>query len=161
MATGVTLNLLREYVQVRLDITQRVPTPEEFSAALSRSSEIHEALWQQAKAMAAKDSGIVPTGLFIQSLNELIDDQEKRLTALRNRVPNVLLALYGVAAVAGAFSGYAGGLSKRSSRLPMYVMIFLIAAVIHLIQDLDRPSTGFITTSQQPMIDTAAAIAKY
>jgi hypothetical protein len=114
-----TLNLLREYVQVRLDITQRVPTPEEFSAALSRSSEIHEALWQQAKAMAANDSGIVPTGLFIQSLNELIDDQEKRLTALRNRVPNVvLLALYGVAAVAGAFSGYAGGLGKRSSRLP-------------------------------------------
>ena len=157
-----TLKLLREYVQVRLDITQRVPTPEEFSAALSRSSEIHEALWQQAKAMAAKDSGIVPTGLFIQSLNELIDDQEKRLTALRNRVPNVvLLALYGVAAVAGAFSGYAGGLSKRSSRLPMYVMIFLIAAVILLIQDLDRPSTGFITTSQQPMIDTADAIAKY
>ena len=86
-----TLKLLREYVQVRLDITQRVPTPEEFSAAVSRSSEIHEALWQQAKAMAAKDSGIVPTGLFIQSLNELIDDQEKRLTALRNRVPNVVL----------------------------------------------------------------------
>ena len=111
--------------------------------------------------MAAKDNGIVPTGLFIQSLNELIDDQEKRLTALRNRVPNVvLLALYGVAAVAGAFSGYAGELGKRSSRLPMYVMIFLIAAVILLIQDLDRPSTGFITTSQQPMIDTAAAIAK-
>ena len=53
----------REYVQVRLDITQRVPTPEQFSAAVSRSNEIHEALWQQAKAMAAKDSGIVPTGL--------------------------------------------------------------------------------------------------
>jgi hypothetical protein len=43
----------------------------------------------------------------------------------------------------------------------MYVMIFLIAAVILLIQDLDRPSTGFITRSQQPMIDTAAAIAEY
>ena len=58
-----TLKLLREYVQVRLDITQPVPTQDEFSAALSRSSEIHEALWQQAKAMAAKDSGIVPTAL--------------------------------------------------------------------------------------------------
>lgn len=54
--------------------------------------------------MAAKDSGIVPTGLFIQSLNELIDDQEKRLTAVRDRVPNiVILLLYGVAMVAGAF----------------------------------------------------------
>lgn len=33
----------------------------------------------------------------------MIDDQGKRLAALRSRVPNiVLLALYGVAAVAGA-----------------------------------------------------------
>jgi hypothetical protein len=77
-------------------------------------------------------------------------------------VPNVvLLALYGVAITAGAFSDYAGGLGVRSSRLPAYVMIFLICAVIPLIQDLDRPSTGFITTSQQPVIDTAAAIATY
>jgi hypothetical protein len=105
-----TLKLLREYVQVRLDITRRVPTPEEFSAAVSRSNEILEALWQQAKAMAAKDNGIVPTGLFIQSLNELIDDHEKRMTALRNRVPNiVLLALYGVAIFAGAFPAMPAG----------------------------------------------------
>ena len=157
-----TLKLLREYVQIQLDITQRVPSPAEFDAAVANSNRIQQQLWQQAMAMAAKDSGIVPTGLFIQSLNELIDDQEKRLTAVRNRVPNiVLLALYGVAMVAGAFSGYAGGLGLRSSRLPAYVMIFLICAVILLIQDLDRPSTGFITTSQQPMIDTAAAIAAY
>jgi hypothetical protein len=70
-----TLKLLSEYMRIRLDITQRVPTPEEFSAAVSRSNEIHAALWQQARAMAAKDNGIVPTGLFIQSLNKLIDDQ--------------------------------------------------------------------------------------
>ena len=117
---------------------------------------------QQAMAMAAMDSGVVPTGLFIESLNEMIDAQGKRLMALRSRVPNVvLLALYGVATVAGAFSGYAGGLGARSSLLPVYVMIMLVCAVILLIQDLDRPSTGFITTSQQPMIDAAAAIAAY
>jgi hypothetical protein len=40
-------------------------------------------------------------------------------------------------------------------------MIFLICAVILLIQDLDRPSTGLIVTDQQPMIDTAAAISSY
>jgi hypothetical protein len=157
-----TLKLLREYVQVRLDITRRVPSLAEFDAAVARSNQIHEALWHQAMAMAAKDNGVVPTGLFIQTLNEMIDDHEKRLMALRNRVPNVvLLALYGVATIAGAFSGYAGGLGVRSSRLSVYVMIFLICAVMLLIQDLDRPSTGFITTSRQPMIDAAAAIAAY
>jgi hypothetical protein len=40
-------------------------------------------------------------------------------------------------------------------------MGLLIAGVMLLIQDLDRPSSGFIRVSQQPMLDTAAAIAGY
>jgi len=154
-----SLKLLKEYVQVRLDITRRVPSPTELSAAIDRSNAIQEALWQQAKAVAATDNAMVPTGLFIQSLNEMIDNQQKRLTAVRKRVPNlVLLSLYGSAAVAGAFAGYASGLGKRPSRFPAYVMIVLVCAVILIIQDLDRPLSGFITYSQQPMIDTAASI---
>jgi hypothetical protein len=34
---------------------------------------------------------MVLTGLFIQSLNEMIDDQEKRLTAFASGVPNMVL----------------------------------------------------------------------
>ena len=37
-------------------------------------------------------------------------------------------------------------------------MIGLICAVILMIQDLDRPLTGFIKVSQQPMINTAASV---
>jgi uncharacterized membrane protein YidH (DUF202 family) len=157
-----TLKLLREYVQIRLDITQRVVSPAELSATIARSNEIQEALWQQGKAVAGKDNGWVPTGLFIQTLNEMIDSQETRLTALRNRVPNiVLLALYGIAAIASGFTGYASGLEARRSRLPVHITGILVCAVILLIQDLDRPGAGFITTSQQPMVDTAASIAGY
>jgi hypothetical protein len=157
-----SLKLLKDYVRIRLDITRRVPSPAELSSAIDRSNAIQEELWQQAKAVAATDNGMVPTGLFIQSLNELMDNQQKRLTAVRNRVPNlVLLSLYAAAAVAGAFAGYASGLGKRPSRFPVYVMIFLVCAVILMIQDLDRPLSGFITYSQQPMIDTAASIEAY
>ena len=154
--------LLQEYVRTRLDITQRIPLTAEFNAAIARWNEIQEALWQQAKIVAAKDNGIVPTGLFIQTLNEMIDNQGKRLDAFHNRVPNiVLLALYGVAIVASAFAGYANGLEARRVRLPIYLMALLVAAVILLIQDLDRPSTGFVKTSQQPVIDVANSIAAY
>jgi hypothetical protein len=157
-----SLRLLKDYVQVRLDITQHVPSPAELSVAITRSNAIQEALWQQAKAIAATDNGMVPTGLFIQSLNEMIDNQQKRLTGYGNRVPNlVLLALYGAAAIASAFAGYASGLGQQSSRLPVYVMIALVCGVILMIQDLDRPLTGFITYSQQPMIDTAVGISAY
>lgn len=156
------LKLLREYVQVRLDITRDIPSPPELTAAIARSNSIHEALWQQAKAVVAKDNAMVPTGLFIQTLNEMIDNQEKRLTAAFNGVPSVvLLALYGVSIVASAFTGYAAGLNAQRSRLPIYTMGVLVSAVILLIHDLDRPSTGFITVSQQPMLDTAASIAAF
>ncbi|HYP57878.1 MAG TPA: hypothetical protein VEQ35_06290 [Beijerinckia sp.] len=157
-----SLKLLRDYVQIRLDITGHTPTPAEMNAAIERSNEIQGALWLLAKAVMAKDNAMVPTGLYIQALNETFDDQQKRLTALRNRVPNiVLLALYGVAIVAIGFAGYAGGVDQRRWRLPVYIMSVLVAAVILLIQDIDRPSAGFISVNQQPMIDTANSLAGY
>ena len=156
------LKLLREYVQVRLDLTGHIPSAAELRAALDRSNAIQEALWQQVKAVAAKDNSVVPTGVFIQSLNETIDNHEKRIIAASNRVPNVvLLALYGIAIVAAAFSGYSAGQAGQRSRVPVYTLAVLVAGVILIIQDLDRPNAGFIKVSQQPMIDTAASIASY
>jgi hypothetical protein len=133
------LGLLRDYVNVRLDITQRPGTRDDLAAAIEKSNALQEKLWQQAMAVAATDNAMVPTGLFIQTLNETIDDQAKRLAALRNRVPNiVLLALFGIAIVASGFAGYASGLDVRRSRVPVYVMGLLAFAVIMLILDLDR-----------------------
>ncbi|MGO9768271.1 MAG: hypothetical protein ACLPSW_01725 [Roseiarcus sp.] len=157
-----SVKLFRDYVQVRLDLAKHVPTPVEFNAAIARSNEIQAALWQQAKAVMGKDNAMVPTGLYIQALNETFDNQEKRLTAFRTHVPNtVLLALYGIAILAIGFAAYASGLERRRWRLPIYVMAFIVAAVILLIQDIDRPGAGFVSVSQQPMIDTAASIAGY
>lgn len=154
-----SLKLLREYVQIRLDVTQRAQSESEMKVKIDRSNVIQEELWQHAKAIAAKDSAIVPTGLFIQTLNDMIDNQEKRLTAGRNKVPNiVLIALYAITAIAMGFTGYVGGLEARRWRPPVYITGFVVAAVILLIQDLDRPAGGFITISQQPMIDVAATL---
>jgi hypothetical protein len=157
-----TLKLLREYVQIRLDIVQQATSLAESKTIIDRSNTLQEALWQQAKGAASKDSGLIPTGLFIQSLNEMIDDQGKRLSALRNRVPNsVLLTLFAIAAVAGAFAGYASAVDTQRTRLPVYVMGLLISVVIFLIVDLDRPSAGFITNNQQPIVDLAATIGSF
>ena len=113
------LTLLREYVRVRLDITRRNPPAAELAAAIKRSNEIQEMLWQQTKAVAADDKGLVPTGLFIVALNQMIDIQEQRLTAVRNRVPNiVILSLYGIAAVAMGFTDTPGRWSEGSGGPP-------------------------------------------
>src|SRR5436853_3762265 len=117
-----SLKLLREYAQIRIDY---IPTGKSFAelpTLIDRSNNIQEALWQQVKALSAKDNNVVPTGLFIQALNEMIDNQGKRLSALRNYVPDVvLLSLFGIAAVACGFAGYAGGLDPLRTRLPVFI----------------------------------------
>jgi hypothetical protein len=157
-----SLALLREYVNVRLDFSRRIPSLSEFNAAIAKSNAIQELLWQQARLVATKNDAMVPTGLFIQALNEMIDSQGKRVAAARSRVPNiVLLALYATAAVAIGFASYGRALEGRDWRPAIYVTGILTAGVILLIQDLDRPRVGFIAISQQPMIDVAASLASY
>jgi hypothetical protein len=58
------LALLRDYVAIRLEMTQRIPLPAD---SIARSNVVQEKLWQQAKAVASKDSAMVPTGLFIST----------------------------------------------------------------------------------------------
>lgn len=153
------LDLLRDYVQVRLDITQRSLRGSELQNAIGRSNQIQERIWLEAELAAAKNKEMVPTGLFIVTLNEMIDAQGKRLAALQNRVPDVVVfALLVVAAIAVGFSGYASGLEARPSRTPVYVMGLLLSVVIVLILDLDRPGSGFIRVSQAPMLDLAESL---
>jgi hypothetical protein len=152
--------LLQDYVKIRLDLTEGALSGAELTSAIDRSNALQEKLWQQAMAAAAANETMVPAGLFIQTLNEMIDAQETRLTALRNRVPDVvILALFAVAAVAGAFAGYASVLETGRAVIAVYVMGLVVTSVIMLILDLDRPTAGFIDVSQQPMIDVARSIA--
>ena len=157
-----SLKLLREYAQIRIDY---IPTGKSFAelpTLIDRSNNIQQALWQQVKALSAKDNNMVPTGLFIQALNEMIDNQGKRLSALRNYIPYVvLLSLFGIAAVACGFAGYASGLDPLRTRLPVFITAFLVCSVVFVILDLDHPNVGFITISQQPMIDTAASLSAF
>ena len=112
---------------------------------------------------AAKDTAMVPTGLFIQTLNEMIDDQGKRAGGVsqpraEHRLPGALRRGHRRQRLCGLCQRTA---TTKRSRLPVYVTGILVSAMILLIQDLDRPGAGFIKVSQQPMVDTAAAIAGY
>jgi hypothetical protein len=154
------LKLFRDYVQIRVDMFRRPASAAEVEAAIRTSNVIQASLWAEVRQVVAKDKGMVPTGLFIQALNEVIDDQEKRVMAYNNRVPNiVIIALYMIAFVAIAFTGNGAGINARQSRAPVYVMGTLVAFVLLLIQDLDRPGAGLISASKQPMIDAAAGLA--
>ena len=119
------LKLLREYAQIRVDYIPLGRSFAELPAAIDRSNKIQEALWQRVKAVSVDDRNMVPTGLFIQALNDVIDNQGKRLSALRNYIPHVVwLSLFGMTAVACGFAGYASGLDPLRTRLPLSLRLF-------------------------------------
>src|SRR3954453_1483689 len=59
-----SLKLIREYAQLRVDYLPTGKSFAELPSLIDRSNTIQELLWQQAKALSAKDNKIVPTGLF-------------------------------------------------------------------------------------------------
>src|SRR5262249_25782350 len=95
------------------------------------------------------------TGLFIQSLNEVIDLHAKRVTmGLRNRIPVAIWgALYFTAILAMAGVGYHAGLTSATRTLATLALVVTFSGILWLIADLDRPQEGLLRVSQQAMVD--------
>jgi len=146
-----TSRLLREYIQVRIRGVQEGDP----DAAIKESERIHELLWTQAAAVGAQDRGSIMTGLFVQSLNELIDLHAKRvLVGLRSRLPLIIWAgLYGLAMLGMAAVGYQSGLAATRRSPAMLGLVVAFSLVLYLIADLDRGQEGLLRVSQQAMID--------
>jgi hypothetical protein len=143
--------LLREYVDVRVRGIQQRRVAE----AIARCEELHELIWSQAMAAAQQDRSSIMTGLFVQSLNETIDLHANRIqVGMRSRIPiSIWTGLFTLALLGMSAVGYQAGLSgtRRSPAMPGMILAF--AGVLWLIADLDRGHEGFLTVSQQALID--------
>jgi hypothetical protein len=143
-------NLLKEYVTFRVKGIQAGG-----KYAISRSEELQDRLWGEAAALGEQHPASIIVGLFIQSLNEVIDLHTKRVTAiLRSRIPgSIWAALYFVAVLAMTAMGYQTGLTGKRSSFAVITLVLSFSAVMLLIADLDRPHEGLLRVSQQVLID--------
>jgi hypothetical protein len=148
--------LLREYVAVRIQGVEEGKTEQ----ALARSEELHELLWSQAAAAAEKDSSSIMTGVFIQSLNDVIDLHARRvMVGLRSRIPLVIwIALFGLAMLGMTSVGYQAALCATRRSPAMLALVLAFAVVLLLIADLDRGQEGMMRISQHSMLDLQETI---
>jgi hypothetical protein len=148
---GKTEKLLREYVNVRIRGIAEGRVPE----LVARSEAIHELLWAQAITAAEKNPNSIMTGVYVQSLNNVIDVHAKRvMVGLRSRVPVVIWAgLFGLAVLGMASVGYQAGLSTTRRSPAMLGLVLAFSVVLSLIADLDRGQEGLLRISQQSLID--------
>jgi hypothetical protein len=122
---------------------------------IDRSEELQAELWSIAVELARKTPDSDVLGLFIESLNEVIDLHENRVMAgIYGRVPGtiLLLLLFG-SMFTLTMVGYNAGLIGRRSPLTAVVLISVLGAVVTLVFDLDRPRGEFLEVSQLPLIE--------
>jgi hypothetical protein len=142
--------LLGEYVEARLGAQ-----PGKVRQAAAASRQLHARLWAEATAAVEKEPGFGLAGLFIQSLNQVIDVHERRVQAgMRGSVPAAIWAtLYFVAILSIWGIGYHEGLTCLRRSPAAVALILTFSAVLSLIADLDRPYEGLLSLSQQAMVD--------
>jgi len=148
-ASGEIRALLREYLPLRI-VTDDLA---DIQRRTARSLELQTELWSITEELARATPESDVLGLFIESLNELIDLHEERITAgIYARVPaTVLLLLLFGSMLTLAMVGYNAGLTRRRSPLTAVILIVVLASVITLVFDLDRPRNGFLKVSQEPL----------
>ncbi len=149
--TGEIRNLLRDYVAARIEVVQS----QDVDHLLQLSGECHRKLWIEGEAIGRQHSDSIVVGLFLQSLNEVIDVHSKRVyVALQNRLPGILWGtLYLLMALTMVGVGYFEGIAKSRRSYSSLVLAIAFSSIMTLIADLDRPTEGLLKISQRAMID--------
>ena len=153
-----TLTLLKKYVDDRINAV-RSSNADTVQAMLKESAGIQRRTWELAVVNARKDLNSDIGALYIESLNEMFNVQALRVAVgLQARIPTVIILMLFSLVVLGMFGvGYQAsiaGSSRRSWLTP--VMVITFALVITLIVALDRPNSGILPVTQQPLIDLRA-----
>jgi purine-cytosine permease-like protein len=100
--------------------------------------------------------------LAIQSVNEVIDMHETRVTSgLRNRIPaSVWIALFAITALTMITMGVQIGFTGKRRLVAVIPMSLAFAVLVTLVVDLDRPQRGLIIVGQQSLIDLQRSMAR-
>lgn len=143
--------LLRDYVGARLDAVRSGNVAE----GISHSENIQHQVWAEAETVGEKNPNSIVVGVFVQSLNEMIDLHAKRVQAgIRSRIPGAIwLGLFAVAVLSLTAMGYLEGLTGTRRSLAVLAVAVAFSVVIEPIADLDRPQEGVLRVSQQALLD--------
>ncbi|WP_439889194.1 hypothetical protein ACSX1C_09390 [Pseudomonas sp. MBLB4123] len=142
--------LLRQYIDLRVtlgevDLTRHA----ERSHYNQQVKQLQGQLWDRAVRATNDDPRPVTSGAFVAALNQMIDSQGQRHALLQMHVPEVVLLLLFVVFIASVgILGYSSGLSGKRIVAPTVLVSLLIALIVFIIIDLDRPKRGLIQVDQ-------------
>lgn len=143
--------LLIAYANNRLVLAQSPPGAQT-KAALATDDRLITQLWTAMVAAFPSVKGYDFSSTYVSSMNLMIDMDAARKAARRASVPGeVFLLLFVYQLVAAGVVGYV--LTGKRGRQSAAFLFFLFGLSLVVVLDLNRPTTGWIRVSQQPVID--------
>ena len=141
---------LFDYARARAIKTGKAFDQEQNRKFIQQSSRAQAKLWPAIrKILGQKQPSPIETSL-VAAVNDIIDIHTVRIAAFFDRLPRiVLVTLVFIAATSLAVAGFNAGISGRMSRWRMTAVALVLAWVMLVILDFDRPSSGFIRVSQE------------
>lgn len=153
-------NLLRRYVDLRLDFYAAGDDALKLAATEQSTWEVQRELWSHAVA-AGQLSDTPLSASFVAALNDTIDLDAARLAALKNRIPvEVWLLLILVAGCGCWATGYGAGTTGQRTVLAQVLFPLLIAVVITVLVDFSAPRQGLIRVSQESLVMLKQSLAR-
>ena len=140
------LGLLREYVEARNRFSQASLDGQQMTQSIEQTKKLQNQMWLMATDVARSAPTSI-TSLFVQSLNEMIDLSEKRMSLLENRVPAPIWIM--LTLIAALTCVTVGMTVRRRFWYAMMITPLMISIVMSLIADLNSPRSGFLQTGRQ------------
>src|SRR4051812_22699562 len=154
-----SLELLRRYTDASLKLSHAVPTTQGFRQAIAEEDGLQRQLWRLAgNALAEAPQDSAPR-LYVETLNQMIDQQTVRVAALNNRIPTAVLALevVGAAIAFGLLALYTAMHGRGATTVILAGA--LVTVLLLIIFDLDRPTRGLIRVPDDPLVALCASMA--
>jgi len=153
-----SLDLLRTYTDLAVELAGRAPGSDAFDAASAGMEQLHRELWRVAgEAIAAEPEASAPK-LYVETLNDTIDRHTDRVTSLRNRVPGTVMVIEVVgSAVALGVLALHLSLLGRGTATSLVAAVF-VTLLLFVSFDLDRPQRGFIRVPRVALEEARAAM---
>jgi hypothetical protein len=154
-----SLSLLRDYNDLAIKITKEVPGSASIRATSAQQGQLQRDLWRLAgEVLAAHPIASAPR-LYVETLNEMIDQQGVRLAGLNNRVPDAVLwlELVGAALAIGSLALYLSVIGK--GLVPVVAAAVVVSFLVLITFDLDRPTRGLIKIPAAPLVAEKATMS--
>jgi hypothetical protein len=153
-----SLGLLIRYTRSAIRISDEVPGSDEAGDARDREQRIQRRLWSLAgDALEMAPVASAPR-LYVETLNEMFDGETARVAALSNRVPTAVLVLevLGSALALGLLGAYLAIVGRGV--LAVMLASALVAFLLLVTADLDRPTRGMIQVPDTVLTNQLASM---